>query len=99
MNVFAFNKQYICVGLVSALCQDAWNSLEPGEEFEIPFRPMIWSVDAIDKSTLKVLLKSVLVIFFISQKLLHFGYFFRQYCLMNLLYSVNFCLNSAHLFC
>lgn len=39
------------------LCQDAWDAIEPGEEFEIPFQPMIWPVDAVDKTAHKVLLE------------------------------------------
>ena len=42
------------LGLIKMLCVDAWNSIEPGEKFEIPFQPKIWSVDPIDKIAHKV---------------------------------------------
>ena len=36
------------------VCVDAWYSIDPGEKFEIPFQPKIWSVDPIVKIAHKV---------------------------------------------
>ncbi|XP_067932583.1 protein broad-minded-like [Watersipora subatra] len=54
-GMLEFEKQ----GLVNLLCQEAWDSIEPGEDLEIPFQPKVWAVDAIDKSAHKPLVNLI----------------------------------------
>jgi len=50
-GIVALDKQRI----ISSLCYDAWNSVEPGEELDVPFQPKIWPIDLVEKSAHKVL--------------------------------------------